>query len=86
MARLRWSQGGEAEIAALDGDRIRVWSDVAAAPGSRLDAALPSGTPMRLKVQRCRRTDTGFAIEGRLIDTTREARHEIVALVPDSSE
>jgi hypothetical protein len=84
MARLRWNQGGEVEIAALDGDRIRVWSEVAAAPGSRLDAALPSGTPLRLKVHRCRRNDTGFIVEGRLIDMTREARTEIVGLLSAS--
>src|SRR5262249_19527090 len=85
MTRLRCSHGGEVEIAALEGDRIRVWSGVAAAPGSRLDATLPSRALMRLKVQRCRRNDTGFTIEGRLIDMTREARTEISGMLSRSS-
>jgi hypothetical protein len=86
VARLRWSHGGELEIAALEADRIRLWSEVAAAPGSRLDATLPSGTPMRLKVHRCRRAEAGFTLEGRLIDMTREARAEILGLLPRAPE
>jgi hypothetical protein len=78
---VRWTKGGEADVTALEGDRIAVLSTVPSAPGSRPDGALGSGAAVRIKVARCRRQDDRFLIEGRLIDTLREARAEIERLV-----
>lgn len=88
MAHVAWSKGGEAEIVAIDGDRLRVRSTTPSAPGSRIEGALaPTGKPIRLKVARCRREEGGFEIDGRLLDATREVRAEMAALVaPGTAE
>jgi hypothetical protein len=78
---LRWSKGGEANVTALDGDRISVLSTIPSAPGSRPEGALASGAAVRLKVARCRRQEGGFLIEGRLLDVTRDTRAEIQRLL-----
>jgi hypothetical protein len=78
---LTWSKGGEAEVTLLVDDLITLLSTIPSAPGSRPDGKLASGAAVRLKVARCRRQDDRFVIEGRLIDTTRETRAEIVALL-----
>jgi hypothetical protein len=78
---LRWTKGGEADVTALEGDRISVLSTIPSAPGSRPDGALASGAALKIKVARCRRQEDRFLIEGRLIDTVREARAEIERLV-----
>jgi len=82
LAHLRWHKGGDAELLALDGERLVVRSTVASAPGSRLEGTLSTGGAVRLKVHRCRRVEASFEIEGRLLDVTREARAELAALVP----
>ena len=81
---VRWSTGGEAQVTALDGDRISVLSTTPSAPGSRPQGALASGAALRMKVARCRRQEgeeARFLIEGRLLDATRETRAEIARLV-----
>jgi hypothetical protein len=78
---LTWSKGGEADVTALDGDRISVLSTIPSAPGSRPDGALASGAAVKIKVARCRRQEGGFLIEGRLIDVTRETRAELQRLL-----
>jgi hypothetical protein len=82
---LRWARGGEAEVSALDGDRITVLSTTPSAPGSRPEGVLASGAAVRLKIARCRRHDAGqearFLLEGRLLDATRETRVEIQRLL-----
>jgi hypothetical protein len=76
-----WSKGGEADVTALDGDRITVLSTTPSAPGSRPDGSLASGAAVRIKVARCRREGERFVIEGRLIDATRDTRAEIQRLL-----
>ena len=83
---LTWSKGGEADLTALEGDRISVLSTISSAPGSRLDGALAGGAAVRIKVARCRRQEGGFLIEGRLFDVTRETRAELVKLVYSGSQ
>ena len=82
MAPLRWSKGGEAELVSLAADIIHLRSTIPSAPGSRLDATMPSGAGFRVKVHRCQKIELGFAIEGRLIDLRREVRGELEALLP----
>jgi hypothetical protein len=79
-----WQKGGEADVVALDGDRITVSSTIPSAPGSRPDGALQSGTKVWIKVARCRREGERFVIEGRLIDATRDDRAEILRLLSPS--
>ena len=78
---LTWTKGGEADVTLLVDDLITVLSTIPSAPGSRPDGKLASGAAVRLKVARCRRQDDRFVIEGRLIDTTRETRAELAALL-----
>ncbi|MCC6552364.1 MAG: hypothetical protein IT372_04995 [Polyangiaceae bacterium] len=86
-AHVRWAKGGEAEVTALAGDRLRVRSTISSAPGSPLEGSLvASGKLVRLKVARCRREGDAFEIEGRLIDATRELRAEVAGLVASGAE
>lgn len=81
---LAWQKGGGAEVLVLTGDRITLSSTVPSAPGSRLDGVLAAGGALRVKVASCRKgdgPDARFTIEGRLIDTTREVRAAIAALL-----
>jgi hypothetical protein len=88
-AHVAWAKGGEAELVAIDGDRVRLRSTISSAPGSPLEGALAAtGKPIRLKlkVARCRRVEGGeFEIEGRLLDATREVRAELSALLQSSA-
>lgn len=80
---LSFQKGGGAFVLSIAGDRITLCSTVSSAPGSRLDGVLAGGDALRVKVASCRRrasSDPSFTIEGRLIDTTREARAAIAAL------
>ena len=65
--------GKAARLVALDDDRISLMSEQAFAPGSRVEATA-LGRTLRFKVHRSVRGDEGFAIEGRPLDLTREAR------------
>jgi hypothetical protein len=85
MAHLRFPNGGEADLVALDGDRVTLRSTVASAPGSPLSGSLEAGSLVRVKVHRCKRQGEGFLIEGRLVDATRKLREELAALVGSAS-
>ncbi|AKT41904.1 hypothetical protein [Chondromyces crocatus] len=84
MAQVNWTRGGEADLIKVDDDLVSVRSTRAAAPGTPLDGALTVGSqkPIRLKVARCKREESGstFVIEGRLIDANREMRTELAGL------
>jgi hypothetical protein len=77
---IRWSKGGEGAVLRADDDRVTVRSTAPAAPGSRLEGALPSGSAVRLKVARCRADGGAFVIEGKLLDATRAVRDEVAEL------
>lgn len=85
MAHVAWARGGEADLLEIEGERVRLSSTSAAAPGQPLEGALRggSGKAVRVKVARCRRSEDGatFVIEGRLVDAGRELRAELAALV-----
>jgi hypothetical protein len=84
MAHVCWSKGGEADVLAVDGERVQLRSTAAAAPGTPLEGklAVGSGKGIRVKVARCRREQgAGFVIEGRLLDAARELRAELQELV-----
>ncbi|MFO0755198.1 MAG: hypothetical protein U0359_01800 [Byssovorax sp.] len=81
---IRWQKGGEADLVILVDDRITLRSTVPSAPGSRPEGALASGSPVKVKVARCRREGEAFVIEGRLLDATRAVRQELLALLPSA--
>jgi hypothetical protein len=81
MPHVRFPNGGEADLVSLEGDRIRLRSTVASAPGTPLSGNLDTGSLLRVKVHRCRRQDDRFVIEGRLVDATRKLREELAALL-----
>ena len=72
--RLTLARGGEAVVHELDGERIVLMATIASAPGSRVDGVLDSGEAIRFKVHRCRREEAGFAMDGRMLNLTRELR------------
>jgi hypothetical protein len=79
-AAIVWVKGGQATVVRAEDDRATLRSTISSAPGSRLDGKLPSGADVRVKVHRCVRTESGFELEGRLLDAKREVRREIEAL------
>jgi hypothetical protein len=81
MPHVAWSKGGEADLTALEGERVRLRSTVSSAPGSRIEGTLGTGTLIRVKVARCRQDAGAFEIEGRLLDATRSVRGELAALL-----
>jgi hypothetical protein len=81
VAHLRLHKGGEADLVVLDADRVTLRATVASAPGSPLAGTLESGSPVRVKVHRCRRESDRFLIEGRLVDATRGLREELATLL-----
>ena len=80
MAHITWVKGGEADVVVLDPERIQVRSSIPSAPGSRIEGHLASRAQVRIKVHRCKRTEQGFDIEGRLLDGTREIRAALAQL------
>jgi hypothetical protein len=68
------TRGGRAWLVAVDGGRGKISSEVASAPGSRLEGQLDGGRSLKLKVHRCVKNEARFDIEGRFIDLTRELR------------
>lgn len=92
-AHIRWGKGGDGRVVSAEADRIELASTIPSAPGSRLEGSLASGTPIRVKVARCRRqadaesgSESMFLIEGRLLDATRDARAEIADLAASTPE
>ena len=81
MVTMELTRGGRAEVVAIEGDRLEVASDIASAPGSRLQGALENGQTLRLKVHRCVRNGERFDIEGRCIDLTRGLREWLIQRV-----
>jgi hypothetical protein len=79
-----WTKGGEARVAALGNDSILLRSTAPFPPGSRIEGRL-EGEPLatlRVKVHASRLQPEGdFAIEGRLLDATRDLRARLETLV-----
>ena len=81
-ARVTWTQGGDAELVAQDGDRTTWSSSRAWPPGSRPEGALADGARVWIKVHGSQRTSDGrFRVVGRLLDATRELRDALAASV-----
>jgi len=82
MTHLRWAKGGDAEIVALDGDRVTLASTMSSPPGSCVDGALVNdGTTIRIKVRGCKKDGERFRIEGRILDLSKSLRQQLLALV-----
>ncbi len=80
---LVFDKGGEADVVAIDGERVTLRSTISSPPGSPLSGKLRDGdTPIRIKVHGCKREGEGFRIEGRVIDLSRELRASLQALTP----
>ncbi len=78
-ASLVWDGGGEARVAALDGETIALRSTRPHAPGSRPEGTLSGGARLRIKTHRSKRDEAPadgmqFTIDGRVLDLTREVR------------
>jgi hypothetical protein len=74
MIVLVWLKGGEAELAAFDGEAITVISTISSPPGSRLEATFGSHRAW-MKVHQCKKQPDGrFLLQGRAFDMVREAR------------
>lgn len=82
MSPIQWEKGGDAWVVRAQSDRVELHSSIAGAPGSRLAGALNTGTPIRVRVAKCRRLqgEALFVIEGRLLDATRSVIREVSAL------
>jgi hypothetical protein len=84
-----WDGGGQATIAALDGEEIKLVSTRPFAPGSRPTGTLDGGFAIRMKVHRSKKIAVDaaadadappkFAIEGRLLEARRDLLAEIRA-------
>jgi hypothetical protein len=78
--RVTWARGGEAQVVALDAQRIVLRSTVPWPPGSRVEGTASTAPPatLRIKVHASRRQPEGdFVVEGRPIDLGREVRERI---------
>jgi hypothetical protein len=71
--------GTTAKLESASGERVRVRSARAGAPGERLQGRLASGTTIRLKVSRCVREGDAFLIEAKLLDATKAVLEELGA-------
>lgn len=78
---IRWAKGGEADIVALDDDRVTLASTRPSPPGSCLEGTLNAGTTLRIKVRGCKRDGERFRIDGRILDLSKSLRQELHALV-----
>jgi len=81
-----FDKGGEADVVALEGERVTLRSTVSAPPGAplagRLREGVSAGAALRIKVHGCRREGDVFRIEGRVIDLSRELRATLASLLP----
>ncbi len=85
-ARLRWTNGGDAEIVAIGADTVSLVSSVPSPPGSRIEGALADGAKLKVKIHASRKQDDGtFRLEGRPLDMTRELRERLLAMLTQLS-
>lgn len=84
--RLRWAQGGDAQLLSISGEAVAVRSTISSPPGSRIEGTLLDEPPatLTLKVQSCRRQPSGeFVLQGTLVNVTREVRDWLVLRAGD---
>ena len=81
MTHIRWAKGGEAEIVAIEGERVTLSSTQSAPPGAYVEGALNDGTALRIKVRGCKRAEERFRIEGRILDMPSTLRQRLADLV-----
>jgi len=81
---IRWAKGGDANIVAIDGDRVTLDSSLSSPPGSLVEGTLVNGGgAIRIKVRGCKKVVDGerFRIEGRILDASRDLRTRLAALL-----
>jgi hypothetical protein len=85
---IRWEKGGEAEVVALEGDRITLLSTTPSPPGSRVEGVLVASPgdeaevplAIRVKVHAAKRQPDGrFEIRGRTLELGAAARERLRA-------
>ncbi len=84
--RLRWAQGGDAQLLSISGEAVAVRSTISSPPGSRIEGTLLDEPPatLTLKVRSCRRQPSGeFVLQGTLVNVTREVRDRLVLRAGD---
>ncbi|HEY1958390.1 MAG TPA: hypothetical protein VGH28_22390 [Polyangiaceae bacterium] len=82
MIQLRWAKGGEAEIVAIDDDRVTLASTTSSPPGAYVDGSLVNdGTSIRIKVHGCKKDGERFRIDGRILDLSKSLRQQLLGLV-----
>ncbi len=79
MIALELSGGVQAELCAMDGERVTLKSPQAFAPGSRLEGTALEGRRLHIKVHRSVRSGDVFEVRGRLFDLRRELRELLQA-------
>jgi hypothetical protein len=80
---IRWAKGGDANLVAVDGERVTVDSSLSSPPGSLIDGTLLNGgDAIRIKVRGCKKKDgERFVIEGRILDASRDLKTRLAALL-----
>jgi len=79
---IRWAKGGDANIIAIDGDRVTLDSSLSSPPGSLFEGTLVNdGGMIRIKVRGCKKVEERFRIEGRILDASRDLRERLAALL-----
>ena len=80
---IRWAKGGDANIVAIDGDRVTLDSSLSSPPGSLVEGTLVNdGGSIRITVRGCKKTEgERFRIEGRILDASRDLRTRLAALL-----
>jgi hypothetical protein len=84
--RIRWAQGGEAQLLSISGEAVAIRSSISSPPGSRIEGTLVEEPPatLTLKVRTCRRQPSGeFVLQGTLVNVTREVRDRLVLQAGD---
>jgi hypothetical protein len=80
---IRWAKGGDANIVAIDDDRVTLDSSLSSPPGSLVEGVLVNdGGAIRIKVRGCKKVEgERFRIEGRILDASRDLRTRVAALL-----
>lgn len=80
---IRWAKGGDANVVAIDGDRVTLDSSLSSPPGSVVEGTLVNdGGSIRIKVRGCKKIEgERFRIEGRILDASRDLRTRLAALL-----